>query len=536
MLIDVWLAVERASAALCGRLGRHREQCAPVTVTIAFGIVHSATFWSMVLLYDLLRRSPTGRRYLIQPELKRPDRGLVRACFANAALNHVVLQWISHVYMIAPLLRAFGALEALAAPISAAPYDVRSVWEHLWRLAACAVVEDTVFYWTHRLLHHKRLYALVHKRHHAFIATHPVGSEHAHLVETLLGNLVPYYLGFVLLAVCGAPAHGTTLMLWTWMRIAESCDGHSGFELPAAAKLVLSPLSLGQERARHDFHHSHGGGPDGVGTTGCYGSLLPMWDWACGTDRSYREWAQRRNAGQDGHAKQGGTGMQHAAAACVVPFSLDSFEVNGQGRFVMDSSKRLTKSASDLLQGRVVLKVTGKNGICDTVLIARYRAIEAELLKELFERLGKCDVAVVFDGDNLEDDFERDGKYSPFSSLIRAFATRGALVLAVKDLDDKGYSKAFVGGWASLSDSIYFVQTGGKGMKEELNDACAHFVVNVYSALPQFQQRDNGTPTTGYLQLQSEVSCAARVEEDFVDWGITYVHKVRTMASCRSRT
>ena len=294
MLSSLWLWVTQLSGAICAHLPAHVPPKA-VTFTLAFGIPHTLTFWGMALLFACLRRSPRGQRYIIQPELMPPAPVLLRECVANALLNHVLLQWLSAIYLIAPILSAAGALDSLAAPLSEAPYDIQSPWQHIWRIGFCVLVEDTAFYWIHRGFHHRRIYAMIHKRHHMFISTHPVGSEHAHLVETLFGNLLPYYLGFLLLPrLLNAPAHGTTFMLWTWMRIAESCDGHSGFELPLPIKLCLSPFSLGQPRARHDFHHSHGGGFDGVGKTGCYGSLLPFWDWACGTDRSYHQfWAKR---------------------------------------------------------------------------------------------------------------------------------------------------------------------------------------------------------------------------------------------------
>ena len=247
MMAAVWLHVTQLSAAISVRFGW--EDHTAITFMLAFCIPHTIVFWGLTLFYECLRRSP-WRRYIIQPELARPSPALLRECLANALLNHVLLQWLSAIFLIAPMLQAAGALEAFGAPLAEALYDVSSVWQHVWRLGFCFVVEDSAFYWIHRALHHRAIYALVHKRHHAFISAHPLGSEHAHLLETLVGNLLPYYLGFALLSnLLHAPAHGTTFMIWTWMRIAESCDGHSGFELPLLVKMVVSPFSLGQHRA-----------------------------------------------------------------------------------------------------------------------------------------------------------------------------------------------------------------------------------------------------------------------------------------------
>ena len=282
LLVAAWANVELLSESINAQYLGWKDT-ASLTFTLAFGIVHSLTFFSMTLLYTMMESR--GTSYKIMPHLKRPPRALLLECLANVAANHLLLQWLSHLFLIAPLLRMVGALDELTASAAAAHYDITSPWEHIWRVVLCALFEDTTFYWTHRTLHHRALYARFHKRHHSFVAVHPTASEHAHIVETLVGNLLPFYLGVSILRF-----HGSTFILWVWMRIAETVDGHSGFELPWPAKLILSPLSLGQARARHTFHHSHGGGPDGVGTTGVFSSLFPFWDWVCGTDRPFHAW------------------------------------------------------------------------------------------------------------------------------------------------------------------------------------------------------------------------------------------------------
>ena len=76
--------------------------------------------------------------------------------------------------------------------------------------------------------------------------------------------------------------HGTTFMLWFGLVLTEGVDGHSGYALP------FSPFQLFRDSARHGFHHSRCGGAEGIGLSGVYGSWLPFWDWACGTDAAYR--------------------------------------------------------------------------------------------------------------------------------------------------------------------------------------------------------------------------------------------------------
>merc|ERR1712070_1153106 len=46
-------------------------------------------------------------------------------------------------------------------------------WTHAWQVAVGYVGYDAMFYWSHRFLHDKRWYKLVHKKHHEFHT--PVG-------------------------------------------------------------------------------------------------------------------------------------------------------------------------------------------------------------------------------------------------------------------------------------------------------------------------------------------------------------------------
>jgi len=50
---------------------------------------------------------------------------------------------------------------------------------------------SAVFYWAHRVLHHRRIYKYIHKQHHEFKATVGIAAEYAHPVESLLANAVP---------------------------------------------------------------------------------------------------------------------------------------------------------------------------------------------------------------------------------------------------------------------------------------------------------------------------------------------------------
>jgi len=209
----------------------------------------------------------------------------------------------------------------------------------------------------------------------------------------------------------------------------------------------------------------------------------------------------------------------------IVPFRKESFQLYGE-RFKIDDTKRHSKTLPQLLRGRNVIKVAGKNDIQNSFLMKQYQNIETNLVNALIKD-GVEKLAVVWDGDNLE---ETESRYSPYSSLIKQLAMKGVLVVAVKDPDPNGYSPAFVKGWANLgANSIYFVKTSGQGMKEKLNDTLSQQVLNVYSNLTQYRTKPNGELTTGYKQLLEHRRRAVEVTEDFCGTGITYIRLVPFM-------
>ena len=73
-------------------------------------------------------------------------------------------------------------------------------------------------------------------------------------------------------------AHVSVVLLYPCLKIWQSIDAHSGYDLPAP----LSPWSFVQFMdcaPAHDFHHSHCGGPSDTKVSGNYGGYFVFWDW-----------------------------------------------------------------------------------------------------------------------------------------------------------------------------------------------------------------------------------------------------------------
>lgn len=129
------------------------------------------------------------------------------------------------------------------------------------------VIEDTLFYWGHRTLHHPSLYPYIHKVHHRFTHSVSIAATATHPIEYMVSNVLPFVAGPTLLG-----AHCVTIYVWVVFRLGETIFNHSGYALPWS---MYSLLPFQGTATDHDVHHSV--------NTGNFGSLFFFWDHLCGT-------------------------------------------------------------------------------------------------------------------------------------------------------------------------------------------------------------------------------------------------------------
>lgn len=144
--------------------------------------------------------------------------------------------------------------------------------------ALFAIIEDALFYWTHRLLHTPFLYRHFHKLHHRFKQPIALAAEFAHPVEYVLSNSIPLFVGPMLLK-----CHVYTFWFYLCIRLTEALDAHSGYDLPFMPFRYF-PFRPGAQV--HDYHHSH--------NTGNFGAFFTFWDKLCGTDCSYKAFQEKK--------------------------------------------------------------------------------------------------------------------------------------------------------------------------------------------------------------------------------------------------
>ncbi|KAM9373599.1 fatty acid hydroxylase domain-containing protein 2 [Phaethornis superciliosus] len=131
-------------------------------------------------------------------------------------------------------------------------------------LSIFTLVEEVLFYYTHRLVHLPLLYKHIHKKHHEWTAPIGVVSFYAHPLEHILSNTLPVMTGPMLMG-----SHIVSITAWFSLALIASSISHCGYHLP----LLPSPEF-------HDFHH--------LKFNQCYG-VLGVLDYLHGTDKVFRQ-------------------------------------------------------------------------------------------------------------------------------------------------------------------------------------------------------------------------------------------------------
>lgn len=77
------------------------------------------------------------------------------------------------------------------------------------------------------MLHHKKVYKYIHKKHHEWTASIGLTSLYAHPVEHIFSNILPPAVGPLLLG-----SHVATSWLWFCLALTSTLNSHSGYHLP----------------------------------------------------------------------------------------------------------------------------------------------------------------------------------------------------------------------------------------------------------------------------------------------------------------
>jgi sterol desaturase/sphingolipid hydroxylase (fatty acid hydroxylase superfamily) len=137
-------------------------------------------------------------------------------------------------------------------------------------LMAMLVAHDAYFYWTHRAMHHRRLFAFFHRTHHLSHTPTPWAAYAFAVPEAVVqGAFVPL---FVLLV----PMHALALFAFVAIQITRNVMGHAGIEVHPRAFAPGRWLGWNNTTTYHDLHHELG--------RYNYGLYFRWWDKIMGTE------------------------------------------------------------------------------------------------------------------------------------------------------------------------------------------------------------------------------------------------------------
>jgi len=218
------------------------------------------------LYYYCLYRDSKYDKYRISkkpwPWNDKPD---IAASFSSTLLNGFGLAVLNLVLTVPVGVGGYDLVKKLG--YTASEESFPGPLTIFWQILLFMVIEDALFYWGHRALHHPSIYGYIHKVHHRFTYSVSIAATATHPVEYFISNIVPFVAGPTLLG-----AHCVTLYVWVVFRQSETITNHSGYALPWS---MFSLLPFQGSATDHDLHHSK--------NTGNFGSLFNWWDWFCGT-------------------------------------------------------------------------------------------------------------------------------------------------------------------------------------------------------------------------------------------------------------
>lgn len=144
----------------------------------------------------------------------------------------------------------------------------------LWWLPVSLVllmlVQDAHYYWTHRLLHHRRLFPFAHAGHHRSREPSPFASFAFDPVEALATAwLIPVLLFLI-------PVNLWVLAALLTIMTATAVMNHCGWEMWPDRWVRSGPGAQLITATHHSRHHTH------MRTN--YGLYFRFWDRLCGTD------------------------------------------------------------------------------------------------------------------------------------------------------------------------------------------------------------------------------------------------------------
>ena len=142
-----------------------------------------------------------------------------------------------------------------------------------WLIASffvALVVDDTFFYWSHRLMHAPRLYRFFHKVHHESTDPSPLTAYAFHPSEAVVEAMAHFILPFLL------PINFGVMIAWQIYSMLNNVIGHLGYEIYPKYWVNTPILQFKTTSTHHNMHHQL--------FNGNYALYFTWWDKWMGTE------------------------------------------------------------------------------------------------------------------------------------------------------------------------------------------------------------------------------------------------------------
>ncbi|KAJ5925540.1 hypothetical protein N7454_008179 [Penicillium verhagenii] len=217
-------------------------------------LVQILAFWLPSIFYlclDVIAPS-FSQNHKIQPAPKQPTRNDIARCFLVVTQNQI-LSSVLHLTLL------FTSTKAGSRSSYRVESTLPGVVEFARDFLISLLLRETMFYYSHRLLHIPYLYRQIHKKHHKFTAPIALAAQFAHPIEHIFANALPISLPPQLLR-----SHVLTFWVFLAWELFNTATVHSGYDF------------FHNKAKMHDLHHEK--------FNLNYGSV-GLLDWVHGTNK-----------------------------------------------------------------------------------------------------------------------------------------------------------------------------------------------------------------------------------------------------------
>ena len=144
-------------------------------------------------------------------------------------------------------------------------------WGYLFiSLPICLFIHDTWFYWTHRAMHHRRLFPIMHKVHHESRQPTPWAGFSFHPWESLVGSVILPVIVFIV------PMHVGVVVAMLIIMTLTGIANHAGFEILPCSWVRGFIGRHWISATHHNLHHQN--------YRSNFALYFRFWDRVMGTD------------------------------------------------------------------------------------------------------------------------------------------------------------------------------------------------------------------------------------------------------------